>query len=54
MKRGNKPAELALRRLERAVQLVCSVPEACARDPGREFTRSRKIPLNALGWIMTT
>ena len=54
MKRENMPAEHALKRLERAVQLVTSVPEACARDPGRDFTRSRKIPLNALVWIMTT
>ena len=54
MKRENMPAEHALRRLERAVQLVTSVPEACARDPGRDFTRNRKIPLNALVWIMIT
>ena len=54
MKRGNKPAELALKRLERAVQLVCSVPEACAKDPARDFTRDRKIPLRALVWTMIT
>ncbi|MBR3384504.1 MAG: IS4 family transposase [Atopobiaceae bacterium] len=54
MKRENMPAEHALERLERAVQLVTSVPEACARDPGRDFTRNRKIPLSALVWIMIT
>lgn len=54
MKRGNMLAGRALDRLELAVRLVTSDPEACARDPGRDFTRDRKIPLRALVWIMIT
>jgi hypothetical protein len=54
MKRGNMPAERARKRLERAVRLVSSEPEACARDPGRDFTRERKVPLRSLLWIMVT
>jgi len=48
----NGPARRALGRLEYAVQLVSSVPEACARDPGRDFTRDRKMPLPTLIWTM--
>lgn len=48
------PADHARKRLARAVRLVSSEPEACARDPARDFTRERKIPLSALMWIMIT
>ena len=50
----DRPSRVALRRLEGAVRLVCSEPEACARDPGRNFTRSRKLPLQRLVWTMVT
>ena len=46
--------ELALARLDDAIGRVCSVPEACARDPGRDFTRSRKLPLPKLVRLMVT
>lgn len=45
---------LALARLDDAIGLVCSVPEACARDPARDFTRSRKLPLPDLVRLMVT
>ena len=48
------PSDLAIRRLERAVSHVASVPEACARDPARDFTRERKLPLHRVLWIMAT
>ena len=48
------PSDLAIRRLERAVSHVASVPEACARDPARDFTRERKLPLRRVLWIMAT
>ena len=48
------PSDLAIRRLERAVSHVASVPEACARDPARDFTRERKLPLHRVLWTMAT
>ena len=49
-----KASEEALRRLRRAVAGVASKPEECARSPGRDFTRRRKIPLERLLWTLVT
>lgn len=43
-----------MKRLAAAVALVSSVPEACARDPDRDFRRSRKIPLHTLLYVIIT
>ncbi len=40
--------------LEDAVSVVASRPEECARSPGRDFTRSRKLPLRELLWTIVT
>ena len=45
---------LAISRLDDAIGLVCSVPEACARDPARDFTRGRKLGLRELLWLIVT
>ena len=52
--KSKKLERRALKRLAAAVALVASVPEACARDPDRDFTRTRKIPLYTLLYIMIT
>ena len=49
-----KASEEALRKLRRAVAGVASKPEECARSPGRDFTRRRKIPLERLLWTLVT
>lgn len=40
--------------LREAVERVAERPEACARSPGRDFTRSRKLPLAELLWLLVT
>mgnify|MGYP002627342897 CR=1 FL=1 len=40
--------------LRGAVERVASEPERCARSPGRDFTRSRKLPLAELLWLLVT
>ena len=52
--RKKGPPERAIRALRAAVLEVASDPEACARDPARDFTRSRKIPLPLLITTMVT
>ena len=42
------------RKLAEAVAEVASRPEECARSPGRDFTRSRKLPLGGLLWTIVT
>lgn len=37
-----------------AVAEVAARPEECARDPGRDFTRRRKVTLDGLLWTITT
>ena len=54
MPEGKTSQELALERLDAAIEIVCSEPEACARDPGRDFTRSRKLPLARLVRLMVS
>lgn len=49
-----KASALALRRLRGAIEGVASKPEECARSPGVDFTRSRKIPLAALLGTLVT
>lgn len=49
-----KLERLAIDRLEAAIREVSSVPEACARDPSRDFTRDRKLPPYSIIWSMTT
>ena len=41
-------------RLGTAVDRVSSRPEECARSPGRDFTRSRKLGLRDLLWLIVT
>ena len=41
-------------RLALAVDRVASRPEECARSPGRDFTRSRKLGLRELLWLIAT
>lgn len=41
-------------RLGAAVDRVSSLPEECARSPGRDFTRSRKLGLRELLWLIVT
>ncbi len=48
-----KASKVALRRLLGAIGAVASRPEECARSPG-DFTRSRKLPLPLLLWVMVT
>lgn len=43
-----------LARLRLAVEGVAADPAACARSPGRDFTRSRKLPLSELLWLIAT
>ena len=43
-----------LARLGAAVDDVASRPEECARSPGRDFTRSRKLGLRELLWLIVT
>ena len=45
---------LVASRLEASVEEVASRPEECARSPGRDFTRSRKLPLRDLLWTIVT
>lgn len=47
-----KASEVALRRLRGAIAGVASRPEECARSPGSDFTRSRKLPLERLLWLL--
>ena len=47
-------SERSLRTLRRVVARVASQPEECARSPGRDFTRRRKIPLERLLWTLVT
>ena len=49
-----KASDLALRRLREAIARVASKPEECARSPGADFTRSRKLPLRMVLWTMAT
>lgn len=49
-----KAPDLALRRLRGAMRSVASKPEECARSPGTDFTRSRKLPLAKVLWTMVT
>jgi hypothetical protein len=49
-----KASEVALRELRRAVARVASEPEECARSPGVDFTRRRKITLEGLLWTLVT
>ena len=49
-----KAPDLALRRLRGAMRSVTSKPEECARSPGTDFTRSRKLPLAKVLWTMVT
>lgn len=49
-----KAPDLALRRLREAIRIVASKPEECARSPGTDFTRSRKLPLPKVLWTMVT
>ena len=49
-----KASDLALRRLGRAIESVASRPEECARSPGRDFTRRRKLPLDEVLWTEVT
>lgn len=41
-------------KLRAAVERVASRPEECARSPGRDFTRSRKLGLAGLLWTLVT
>lgn len=43
-----------LARLGAAVERVASRPEECARSPGRDFTRRRKLGLRELLWLIVT
>lgn len=43
-----------LARLRLAVDAVAADPEACARSPGRDFTRARKLGLPGLLWTIVT
>lgn len=49
-----KASEVALRRLRGAIASVASRPEECARSPGTDFTRNRKLPLERLLWLLVT
>ena len=51
---GRRMSEEAAESLLWAIDRVAGRREACARDPARDFTRERKIPLPALVWIMVT
>lgn len=43
-----------LARLALAIERVAARPEECARSPGRDFTRSRKLGLRELLWLVVT
>lgn len=47
-----KASEVALRRLRGAIANMASRPEECARSPGTDFTRARKLPLERLLWLL--
>ena len=50
---GIMPEDVA-RTLLRCVERLAARPEECARSPGRDFTRRRKIPLERLLWTLVT
>ncbi|MBR1828486.1 MAG: hypothetical protein IJ781_03110, partial [Atopobiaceae bacterium] len=48
------PCDEVIARLALAVEGVAADPSACARSPGRDFTRNRKLGLRDLLWTIVT